>query len=97
VAEWLVRQGVPFRVAHEAAGGCVQAAEARGVGLAELTDAELAGVDPHLTPAVREVLTVDGSIASRDAHGGTAGVRVTEQLAGVRSTAAEHRAWASAG
>jgi len=97
VAEWLVRQGVPFRVAHEAAGGCVQAAEARGVGLAELTDAELAGVDPHLTPAVREVLTVAGSIASRDAHGGTAGVRVTEQLAGVRSTAAEHRAWASAG
>jgi len=97
VAEWLVRQGVPFRVAHEAAGGCVQAAEARGVGLAELTDAELAGVDPHLTPAVREVLTVAGSIASRDAHGGTAGVRVAEQLAGVRSTAAEHRAWASAG
>ncbi len=97
VAEWLVRQGVPFRVAHEAAGGCVRAAEARGVGLAELTDAELAGVDPHLTPAVREVLTVAGSIASRDAHGGTAGVRVTEQLAGVRSTAAEHRAWASAG
>jgi argininosuccinate lyase len=97
VAEWLVRQGVPFRVAHEAAGGCVQAAEARGVGLAELTDAELAGVDPHLTPAVREVLTVAGSIASRDAHGGTAGVRVAEQLAGVRSTAAEHRAWVSAG
>ena len=97
VAEWLVRQGVPFRVAHEAAGGCVRAAEARGVGLAELTDAELAGVDPHLTPAVREVLTVAGSIASRDAHGGTAGVRVTEQLAGVRSTAAEHRAWVSAG
>jgi len=97
VAEWLVRQGVPFRVAHEAAGGCVRAAEARGVGLAELTDAELAGVDPHLTPAVREVLTVAGSIASRDAHGGTAGVRVAEQLAGVRSTAAEHRAWASAG
>ena len=97
VAEWLVRQGVPFRVAHEAAGGCVRAAEARGVGLAELTDAELAGVDPHLTPAVREVLTVAGSIASRDAHGGTAGVRVAEQLAGVRSTAAEHRAWVSAG
>ena len=29
VAEWLVRRGVPFRVAHEAAGGCVRAAEAR--------------------------------------------------------------------
>ena len=94
VAEWLVRQGVPFRVAHEAAGGCVQAAEARGVGLAELTDAELAAVHPQLTPAVREVLTVSGSIDSRDAHGGTAGVRVAEQLAGVRTTTAKHRAWA---
>ena len=53
VAEWLVRQGVPFRVAHEAAGGCVRAAEARGVGLEDLTDAELAAVHPALTPEVR--------------------------------------------
>lgn len=96
VAEWLVRQGVPFRVAHEAAGGCVRVAEARGVGLADLTDDELAEVDPHLTPEVREVLTVAGSIASRDALGGTAGVRVAEQLAGVRARAAELRPWTSA-
>ena len=67
-------------MAHEAAGGCVRAAEARGVGLADLTDAELAGVHPALTPAVREVLTVEGSIASRNARGGTAGERVAEQL-----------------
>src|SRR5690606_14623658 len=33
VAEWLVRQGVPFRVAHEAAGECMRVAESRGVGL----------------------------------------------------------------
>ncbi len=72
IAEWLVRQGVPFRVAHEAAGGCVRAAEARGVGLDELTDAELAAVHPVLTAGVREVLTVAGSIASRNARGGTA-------------------------
>jgi len=31
IAEWLVRAGVPFRVAHEAAGACVRAAEARAV------------------------------------------------------------------
>ncbi|MDT5214399.1 MAG: argininosuccinate lyase, partial [Mycobacterium sp.] len=36
VAEWLVRQGIPFRVAHEVAGAAVRAAEARGVGLEEL-------------------------------------------------------------
>ena len=95
IAEWLVRQGVPFRVAHEAAGGCVRAAEQRGVGLDELTDDELAAVDPNLTGAVREVLTVEGSIASRDARGGTAGTQVALQLDGVRATAAKLRAWTS--
>ncbi|MEV0681721.1 argininosuccinate lyase [Actinosynnema sp. NPDC050436] len=84
IAEWLVRQGVPFRVAHEAAGACVQAAENRGVGLDELTDAEFAAISPHLTPEVRGVLTVEGSIASRDAHGGTAPDRVAEQLKRLR-------------
>ncbi|WP_200175263.1 argininosuccinate lyase [Tomitella cavernea] len=86
IAEWLVRRGVPFRVAHEAAGGCVRAAEERGVGLDGLSDDALAAVDPHLTPDVRGVLSVAGSIASRDAKGGTAETRVTEQLAGVRET-----------
>jgi argininosuccinate lyase len=80
IAEWLVRQGVPFRVAHEAAGSCVRAAESRGVGLEELTDEEFAAISPALTPEVRSVLTVEGSIASRNAHGGTAPERVREQL-----------------
>jgi argininosuccinate lyase len=93
VAEWLVRRGIPFRVAHEAAGGCVRAAEARGVGLADLTDRELASVHPALTPAVREVLTVAGSIASRNARGGTAGDRVEEQLDRLRLASADHRTW----
>ncbi|MEV4633152.1 argininosuccinate lyase [Rhodococcus coprophilus] len=93
IAEWMVRQGVPFRVAHEAAGACVRVAEARGVGLEDLTDEELAAVDPALTPQVREVLTVEGSIASRNARGGTAGVRVAEQLATLRETAAALRTW----
>ncbi|MBP1159034.1 argininosuccinate lyase [Rhodococcus sp. PvR044] len=93
IAEWMVRQGVPFRVAHEAAGACVRVAEGRGVGLEELTDEELASVDPALTPAVREVLTVAGSIASRNARGGTAGVQVARQLGGVRETSHVRRAW----
>ncbi|UTT46971.1 argininosuccinate lyase [Rhodococcus gordoniae] len=93
IAEWMVRQGVPFRVAHEAAGACVRLAEGRGVGLEDLTDDELAGVDPALTPQVRDVLTVEGSIASRDARGGTAGVRVVEQLGRVRDAAVQLRDW----
>ena len=86
VAEWLVRRGVPFRVAHEAAGAAVRAAEARGVGLEELEDAELAEIHPELTGQVREVLTVDGSVNSRDARGGTAPIQVAKQLGVVRDT-----------
>jgi argininosuccinate lyase len=95
IAEWLVRQGVPFRVAHEAAGECVRLAEARGVGLDELTDEELAGVNEVLTPKVRSVLTVHGSISSRDGYGGTAPVRVAEQLVRLVERVREQRAWAS--
>jgi argininosuccinate lyase len=93
VAEWLVRQGVPFRVAHEAAGDCVQLAESRGVGLEDLTDAELASVHSALSPEVRDVLTVEGSIASRDAFGGTAPARVAEQRARVDDVLADLRSW----
>jgi argininosuccinate lyase len=42
---------------------------------------------------VRSVLTVDGSVASRDGRGGTAPDRVAEQLAELRAVAADHRAW----
>ncbi|GAA5170184.1 MULTISPECIES: argininosuccinate lyase [Amycolatopsis] len=95
IAEWLVRQGVPFRVAHEAAGECVRVAESRGVGLEDLTDEELAKISPALTPQVREVLTVEGSVASRDARGGTAPARVVEQLARLEDRVAGYREWIS--
>jgi argininosuccinate lyase len=87
VAEWMVRQGLPFRVAHEAAGAAVKAAEARGVGLEELTDEELAAIHPWLTAEVRDVLTIAGSVNSRDARGGTAPIQVAKQLGIVRDTA----------
>ncbi|MEP7092287.1 MAG: argininosuccinate lyase, partial [Nocardioidaceae bacterium] len=93
VAEWLVRQGVPFRVAHEVAGACVRRCEELGIGLDELTDEQFAEISEDLTPAVRGVLTVEGSIASRTGRGGTALVRVTEQLAELRTALAGHRAW----
>jgi len=96
VAEWLVRQGVPFRSAHEVAGACVRACEQRGIELSDLSDADLATVSPRLTPGVREVLTVQGSLASRSAYGGTAPVRVAEQLERARGAAIGARSWASA-
>ncbi|MCC2310178.1 argininosuccinate lyase [Cellulomonas chengniuliangii] len=93
IAEWLVREGVPFRVAHEVAGACVRVCEDRGIELWDLSDDELAAVSPHLTPEVRSVLTVEGSLASRSARGGTAPVRVREQLERARSRSAELRSW----
>lgn len=95
VAEWLVREGVPFRVAHEVAGSCVRVCEERGIELWELTDEDLRAVSPHLDPRVRSVLTVEGSLASRSGHGGTAPVRVVEQLARVARDAERLRAWAT--
>jgi argininosuccinate lyase len=94
VAEWLVRQGVPFREAHELAGACVRRCEERGVELWELTDEELAAVSPALTPQVREVLSVHGAIASRNARGGTSADRVREQLDELRARAETLGVWA---
>jgi argininosuccinate lyase len=93
IAEWLVRRDVPFRVAHEVAGACVRRCEELGIDLPELSDAEYVAIHPALSPAVREVLTVEGSVASRDGRGGTAPVRVREQLAelGERTAASRFR------
>jgi argininosuccinate lyase len=95
VAEWLVREGVPFRVAHEVAGACVRACEERGIELWDLSDSDLADISEHLTPGVRDVLSVEGSLASRDSRGGTAPARVGEQRQRVIEAAARARAWAS--
>jgi len=95
IAEWLVRQGVPFRVAHEVAGECVRVCESRGMELWDLTDEDLAAISPQLTPGVREVLSVEGSLASRNAKGGTAPERVTEQLALVQDRVQQARDWSA--
>jgi argininosuccinate lyase len=93
VAEWLVRQGVPFRQAHEVAGACVRFCEDRGIGLEDLTDEDLASISPHLTPQVREVLSVEGSLASRDAVGGTAPAQVNRQRAHLLKQIARAEHW----
>jgi argininosuccinate lyase len=93
IAEWLVREGVPFRVAHEVAGACVRRCEELGIELDELSDDQLAEISPELTPKVRDVLTVEGSTASRNGRGGTAPARVREQLEELVATTTDHRAW----
>ena len=92
IAEWLVRQRVPFREAHEIAGACVRRCEEQGLELDQLTDADFAEIDARLTPAVRDVLTASGSVTARNGRGGTAPDRVAEQLVELREMASAHRA-----
>ncbi len=87
LADWLVRAGgVPFREAHEITGRCVRVAEAKGADLNGLSDAELAAVDARITPAVRSVLSVEASVASRTSFGGTAPANVRAAIAAARAS-----------
>jgi argininosuccinate lyase len=96
VAEWLVRQGVPFREAHEIAGSFVSYCEQRGVDLADVPDEQLADIDPRLRADVRGVLSVEGALRARSSVGGTAPDRVAEQLAALADEVRAHERWAAA-
>jgi argininosuccinate lyase len=91
VAEWLVRQNVPFREAHEITGALVRFCEQNGLELDQPSDADYAAISPHLSGDVRSVLTIAGSVASRTGRGGTAPVRVAEQLTALTTAVAAAR------
>ena len=85
IAEWLVKNGVPFRHAHELSGACVKVAENRGVELWDLSDDDFIEifrgfVEPDVAVEVREVLSTEGSVSARAGKGGTAPNRVREQI-----------------
>jgi argininosuccinate lyase len=85
LADWLVRVlGLPFRQAHHATGALVSRAEALGVELAALPLEEMQRVEPRITAAVFEVLTIDKSVASRTSFGGTAPANVAAAIAQAR-------------
>ena len=88
LADYLVRQGVAFRDAHEAVARAVRDAEARGLDLADLTLADLRRCSPLVGADVHDALTLEGSVASRDHPGGTAPRRVREAAAAARATLA---------
>ncbi|MFC6354407.1 argininosuccinate lyase [Rothia nasimurium] len=95
VAEWLVREGVPFRVAHELAGEAVRVCEEKDCELWDLTDEDYLAISPALHAGVREVLTVEGSLNSRSAQGGTAPSAVAAQLEALKSELEPARAFAA--
>ena len=94
IAEWLVKNGVPFRHAHELSGACVKLAEGRGQELWDLTDNDFietfaAFLPADKAPGVREVLSSHGSVDSRNGKGGTAYGRVREQIADAKAEVEE--------
>lgn len=85
IADYLVRAHVPFAHAHEAAGKCVAICEASGRQLHQLTDTELVHIHPSLLPDVREVLTVNGALASRTTIGGTSPSSFASQISSLKT------------
>ena len=94
VADHLVRRRVPFAVAHEVAGETVRYCEQQGITLQDLTVADLPRISEHLDEGVLGVLTVAGSVASRNGRGGTAEVRVAEQRAELMQQVEQVASWA---
>ncbi|WP_138424537.1 argininosuccinate lyase [Maritimibacter alexandrii] len=82
LADWLVRElGLPFRDAHHVTGSLVAMAEGKGCDLPDLSLADMQTVHADINEGVFDVLTVEASVASRQSYGGTAPVRVREQIA----------------
>jgi argininosuccinate lyase len=85
LADWLVREAdVPFREAHHITGRAVKAAEERGCDLADLPLDALQAIDARIDSRVFDVLSVDASVRSRTSYGGTAPIRVREQIAAAK-------------
>ena len=82
LADWLVRTlGLPFREAHHVTGALVRAASSRGIGLEELSLAEMQAQEARITGDVFSVLGVEKSVASRTSYGGTSPENVRKQAA----------------
>jgi len=80
LADYLVRQGLPFRDAHEVVAQAVRHCVERNIPLTDLSIKELQGFSPLLAEDAHNALTLDASVASRDHVGGTAPARVTEEI-----------------
>jgi argininosuccinate lyase len=85
LADYLVRRGLPFRDAHEVVGRAVAQGIRQGRDLAELTLEELRAFSPLIDADVYQVLTLEGSVATRDHLGGTAPAQVRAAVARARA------------
>lgn len=84
LADHLVRRGLPFRDAHAVVGRAVRLAQERGVGLEQLSLADLEAISPAIDAKALEVLSLEGSVAARNHLGGTAPAQVRAAIARAR-------------
>ncbi len=86
LADWLTQAlNIPFRDSHHITGKIVKLAEGKGVGLAELSLAEMQAAEPRITQEIFNVLTPEASAASRTSFGGTAPSEVRKQVEAART------------
>jgi argininosuccinate lyase len=81
LADYLVKQGLPFRDAHEVVAHAVKLGLQKGVDLADLSLAELKALHPKIGDDAPTVLTLRGSLNARQVRGGTAPAQVLAQVA----------------
>ena len=80
LAEYLVKQGVAFRDAHETVGKAVALAIKQKKELSELSLGEFKGLFSGLGKEVFEILTLEGSLNARNHLGGTAPEQVRKSI-----------------
>ena len=84
LADYLAKKGLPFRDAHEAVALAVKHAVQKKCDLADLPLADLQQFSSLIQDDVYAVLTLEGSLASRDHVGGTAPAQVKKAIARAR-------------
>ena len=89
LADYLVRKGMPFRDAHEAVALAVRFAEQRGCDLGDIGLSELQHFSALIGEDVYQVLTLEGSVASRNHTGGTSPQQVAAAIARARAGISE--------
>jgi len=88
LADYLVKKGMPFRDAHEVVALAVRHAVDKDCDLSDLSLAELQKFSPQIAEDVYQVLTLEGSLASRNHIGGTAPAQVKQAIARARKSLA---------
>ena len=95
IADYLAKKTIPFAQAHEIAGECVRVCERAEIELHELTDAQLTEIHPELKPDLRNLLTIEGAVASRTSALGTSIASVSAQISELETATQEAKKWIS--